>query len=215
MFKKYYQRFKFLRHVQYKGSNSFTIFDKSAEINIKKGSQIIINGVLKIGGSLPESIEIPSYNKTRIVMEEDTKLVIEGDVYIASGTFIHIKKGATLKLKGRNFIGHNNFLVCSKEISLGKNTSTSWNVTLIDHDGHTLYFSSGKPLKKMIRPLIIEDNVGIQMNVTIPSGITIGKNSLIGANSVIRENIPSNSLIYHRNELRRKDGISAGLQFFT
>lgn len=215
MLKKHIQRIKFLLNAKYGAEKSFTIFDKSADITIGKNCNISINGILKIGGALPGCLEIPSYHKTYIVLEDNSKLVINGNVYIATGTFIHVKKNATLILDGDNFIGHNNFIMCSKDISIGKNTSTSWNVTLIDHDGHNLYFHNGKSLKMPIRPLKISDNVGIQMNVTIPHGITIKQNSLIGANTVVREDIPNDTFVYYKNELRIKNGISVGLQFIT
>lgn len=216
MLRSLFRKIKFLIRLELRSSGSFVVIDKNTEITLKKNSKIIINkGVFKIGGALPGCIEMPSYHKTQITMDENSSLIIEGDVNIASGTFIHIKKNASLRISGGNFIGHNNIIICSKEISIGSNSSTSWNVTLIDHDGHTLFFNDGTALKKPIRPLKIEDNVGLQMNVTIPSGVTIGKNALIGANTTIREDIPSDTLVYNLPELRKKNGISAGLQFIS
>jgi len=72
---------------------------------------------------------------------------------------------------------------------------------------------NGEKMNKKILPLIIEDNVGIQMNVTIPRGVLVGANSLIGANTVIRKDVSRETLIYTDNILKEKYGISAGLQF--
>jgi len=215
MLKTFIQKLKFLKSVEYANERAYIIFDGKLHLIAHKSCRVIIKGVLKIGGELPLSPAIPSYNKTCIIMEPESSLIIEDDVYIASGTMLNIKKGASLTFKGKNYIGYNNYIMCSSKMMIGKNTSTSWNVTLIDHDGHTLYNQFGKPLKRLMKPLIIEDNVGIQMNVTIPTGNHIGESSLIGANSVIRESIPKNTFVYHSNELRKKNGISAGLQFIT
>lgn len=216
MILKFLSKLSSLRRVHLKSEGSFIIIDRKTNLNLKKGSRILINeGVFKAGGALPGCIEIPSLNKTQITLEENATLIIDGDVNIASGTFIHVKKNATLKFGGGNFIGHNNIIICSRDTNLGRNTSTSWNVTLIDHDGHKLYFPNGNALKKPSRPMNIEENVGIQMNVTIPTGVEIGKNCLIGANSVIRKNIPKDTFVYSTSELRSKNGISAGLQFVT
>lgn len=215
MIKNFIQKLKFLRNVEYADDRAYIIFDGKVQLIAPKSSRIIVRGILKVGGALPSSPAIPSYNKTCIILEPGSTLIIEDDVYIASGTMINIRRGATLTFKGKNYIGHNNYIMCSNKVIIGKNTSTSWNVTLIDHDGHTLYSKTGKPFKRLKKPLIIGDNVGIQMNVTIPTGNTIGENSLIGANSVVRENIPENTVVYHNYELRKKHGISAGLQFIT
>lgn len=215
IFENFFLRSKILSHTNLQGSSSFIVIDKSVKAILDSGSQIDIEkGLFQIGGSQPKTIEMPSYNCTKIVMDKNSKLIIKGNVQIATGTFIHIKENATLTLLGDNFIGHNNVIICSRNIFIGKNSSTSWNVTLIDHDGHTLYNTSGTKLKVPYRSLIIEDNVGIQMNVTIPRGIHLGSNVLIGPHTILRKDVPENKYIYSKPTTSEKHGISAGLQFF-
>lgn len=40
------------------------------------------------------------------------------------------------------------------------------------------------------RPVIIEDNVMINMNVTIMPGVRIGHHAIIGANSIVVKDVP-------------------------
>lgn len=158
---------------------------------------------------------MPSLNKTILHLEDHSTLIIEDDVFIGSGTYICLRNKSTLHFKGKNYIGHDNKIISSHSTEIGINTSTSWNVTLMEDDGHNLYDINGRIIKKQYRPMKLGDNVGIQMNVTIPRGVNIGPNSLLGANTVIRRNIPNDTLIYTDNILRTKHGFSAGLQFIN
>lgn len=52
--------------------------------------------------------------------------------------------------------------------------------------------------------IIIGDNVWIGGGVIILDGVTVGKNSIIGAGSVITKNVPSNTLVYNKNNLQER-----------
>jgi len=111
----------------------------------------------------PNAIDLPSYNKTILVMEEGSSLGIKGNLFIASGTTIIIRKNAKMIFHGNNYIGHNNLLIAHDHFEMGENTSTSWNVTLMEDDGHDLYYATGKIFPKRRSPLILSKNVGIQI----------------------------------------------------
>jgi acetyltransferase-like isoleucine patch superfamily enzyme len=208
------QKWRFFLNTFLESKDSHIFIDPNTKIHFSRGSQIIIKkGILKIGGNHPRSEGMPSLNKTIIFLGEGCKLIVEGDAYIASGSYICLKNKSNLILEGGNYIGADNKIFTFNETRIGKNTSTSWNVTLMEDDGHDLYFKNGTPVKKIYRKMIIDENVGIQMNVTIPRGVTIGANSLIGANSVIRKDIPKDTLVYSDVTLKEKHGFSAGLQF--
>ncbi len=101
-------------------------------------------------------------------------------------------------------------LILFLPMCLHKNVSLSWNVTLIDDDGHFYYSSSGRKIKKIYRPMIVKKNAGIQMNVVVPKGIIIGENSIVAANCVLRSDVPDNSLVYQKNETVVKAGFTTG-----
>jgi acetyltransferase-like isoleucine patch superfamily enzyme len=208
------QKYRLFKSLTISDSNSLLFLDKKTKIQISPSSKIILeNGILKIGGTHPRSFGMPSLNKTFFCMDEGSQVIVKGDVYISSGSYIHIRQGGKLVLMGKNYFGNDNKIIVNNETQIGKGVSTSWNVTLMEDDGHSLFYHTGKQVKKLKKKMIFEDNVVIQMNVTIPRGIRIGTNSLIGANSVIRNDIPPNAIVYTDNVLRIKHGFSAGLQF--
>lgn len=210
-FSDFFHRLRLIRSCHFEDESSQILISKSTRAYIKPGACIKIqNGLLQIGGNYPRHVSMPSLDKNVICMEEDAVLEVYDDVFLSQGAYINIKKGGHLVFKGGNFIGHNCRIICKDRVEVGKNSSTSWNVTLIDDDGHHLYLKD-KKIPRTKRPLEIGDYVGIQMNVTIPRGVKVGNQSLLGANTVIREDIPEKKLVYTKNELKVKDDISAGL----
>lgn len=202
-----------LRRVNLNSKDSNIVFSRKTKLCLKKHSRIQINnGTLRIGYPSYGSQSKPSYEQTILNLEEGSTIIINGMVTIGKGSYICLRKGSTLLLNGGNYIGNNAIVIVDKHMSIGENTSTSWNVTLIDDDGHRFFTRGNKPIKKLYNPLIIEKNVGIQMNVVIPRGVTIGENSIISANTTIRKNIPKDTLVYFNNELKEKYGFTTGFK---
>lgn len=203
-----------LKSIDYITDESEFIFGSTSQVHTHNSSKIELNGKLFLGISLTGNH--PSYahkSNTVLTMAENSTLIIKGDVQIAPGCTLKIGKGATLELHGQNLIAHDTTIIASKKVIIGKNTSISWNVTLIDDDTHTFYQVNGRKFKRIRRSLIIGNNVGIQMNVVIPSGCIVGNNSIISANSVIRKDVPADSLIYTSSENKIMYNITTGFQF--
>ena len=78
-----------------------------------------------------------------------------------------------------------------------------------------VFTADGKQLDVKRAPVIIGDNVAIQANVMIPRGLTIGDGAIIGAGTVLRQDIPANSLAYHKQELTIKGNITYGFQYLN
>ena len=206
-----FKRFKALQHVSLNSSDSQFFFNKDTNISFKKSSCIEINaGTFSIGYNLPNNISMPAYKKSNIILGENSKIIINGNVFVGPGSYICVRDNATLSFDGGNYINSNNIIIVDRKVEIGENSSTSWNVTMIDDDGHYFYNQNGKKLKKIFHPLTIGKNCGIQMNVTIPRGVSIGENSIVSAHSIVRENISSNSLIYPDIKLKVKEGFSTG-----
>lgn len=204
----------FLKNTQYESDSSEIIFGNNVEVLSTKTSKIKINGKLLIG--IPLTGLQPGFShksNTVLSLGENSTLVINGDVHIAPGCTIRVGENGTLEFDGKNVIAHDTTIIATKRIVFGKNTSTSWNCSLIDDDGHSFYRNDGRKIKRIRKPLIIGDNVGIQMNVVIPSGGKIGSNSIISANTVIRSDVPNDTLIYSTNELKTRPNVTTGFQF--
>lgn len=211
---KFFRRLKALKTVTLQNPNSEFYFSKETNIAVSPNSSIFVNGRVKLGYTLPGfDVELPSYNCSVLKMEENSRLIFEGDTFIAPGACIWIKKNATLVFRGNNFIARNTTLIVSNKIEYGLNSSSSWNFCGIDDDGHVFHHTDGMPIQRSKRELLIGENVAIQVNVTIPKGINIGEGSIIGANTVVRQNIPPMARVYSKQDLDIKEGITYGFQF--
>ncbi len=90
-------------------------------------------------------------------------------------------------------------------IVIGETTIIGNNVQI--YQGVTLGALSVKKEEAFIkRHPTIEDNVVIYANSTILGGqTTVGKDSIIGGNVWLTYSVPSNSVVYHKNEMKIKD----------
>lgn len=130
-----------------------------------------------------------AFKKTRLVMEENSKLILNHKSLIGGGSTINLAPNSTL------FIGEDTYL-CSgtvigviEKVYIGKNCSISWNVTIMDDDGHNY----GQKL--ISKPVHIGDHVWIGCNVTILKGVELGEGTMVAAGSVVTKSFPANSVI--------------------
>ena len=77
------------------------------------------------------------------------------------------------------------------KLTIGSGSIFSWNVSILDGDGHSLYYKDKSNTPKGID---IGKNVWVGNGVTILKGVTIGEGSVIAAGSVVTHSIPSHSL---------------------
>lgn len=89
------------------------------------------------------------------------------------------------------YIGNNCTIHAYKQITIGSGTIISWNVSIMDGDGHSIFYGDkdNRP-----QPIMIEENVWIGNNVIILKGLTIGRGSVVAAGSVVTKSIPRYSL---------------------
>lgn len=128
--------------------------------------------------------------------------------YAHSKTGIDIHPGATI---GKSFfIDHGTGIVIGETTVIGNNVKIYQGVTL-----GALNVSKEKAHQK--RHPNIEDDVIIYSGATILGGeTTIGRESIIGGNVWITQDVPANSLVYHKSEIKIKDNTSLpeSLTFF-
>ena len=205
-----WSRFQALRHTRLEGNESTLFFHRNVRFILSPGSEIIIrDGGLRIGYPASGAVPYASYPNTVIQLGRGARLICDGAVAIAPGATIRVSDGGTLRFGGANLVAHNLTALCSREISIGRGAQLSWNVTLIDDDGHQFTGAHGKKLRRIYRPLRIGRQVGIQMNVLIPSGVSIGDRAVIAAGTVLRQDVPEECTAYTESQLRIKEGFMA------
>lgn len=203
VFGKFFRRVRALRRTELLGQNSKITFGRNLEIDVhSKGVITILRGTLTLGVAFPQIPRYSTKQNSVFVVEEGGVVEVHGSVWIAPGVTVQVRKNGRLVFRGNNFISHDSIILCRNEITFEEGAMMSWNVTLIDDDGHTLFQSDGTPLRKIQKSLRIGKNTGIQMNVLVPAGVDIGSNCLIAAGTVLRQNLPDNSLIYGNGEMK-------------
>ncbi|WPO93204.1 serine O-acetyltransferase EpsC [Chryseobacterium sp. YR459] len=120
--------------------------------------------------------------------------------YAHSKTGIDIHPGAII---GKSFfIDHGTGIVIGETTFIGNNVKIYQGVTL-----GALNVSKEKAHQK--RHPNIEDDVIIYSGATILGGeTTIGRESVIGGNVWVTQDVPANSLVYHKSEIKIKDNSS-------
>lgn len=148
--------------------------------------------------SYPGFFAIAIYRFSHQIWGQDLQLLARTiSEYAHSKTSIEIHPGAQI---GSDFaIDHGTGIVIGETAIIGDNVQI--------YQGVTLGALSVKKEEAFIkRHPTIEDNVIIYANSTILGGqTTVGRDSIIGGNVWLTYTIPSNSVVYHKNEIKIKD----------
>ena len=197
-------RVRAFNNVRYHHRQAAFLVNRRVRLSVARDSRIDIeHGRLMLGYPLPCAERCASYQRSHLILGSGSRIVVSGDVCIAPGFTIKLAAGAQLYFGGCNHIAHNFLLLCRRRCVIGKDTQISWQVTMIDSDGHQAYsIDRAQAVALPNKELIIGSNVGMQMQVTIPRGVTVGDNAVLSAATVVRRDIPANSIAYSDHQLR-------------
>ncbi len=105
-----------------------------------------------------------------------------------SGVRLEIERGATLVIGNGTYLNRNTLVHVGESVQIGKDCKISWDVVIMDNDGHRL---AGK---KDSEPVIIEDGVWIGCRSIILKGVHIGQGAVIAAGSVVTKSVPAGAV---------------------
>ncbi len=109
--------------------------------------------------------------------------------YLGKNSKLHIYAGQA-QIEDVYF-GDNCIVHVYDKLIIGSGSVFSWNVSILDGDGHTL--ETNKKINSAMG-ITIGKNVWVGNNVIILKGVNIGEGSVIGAGSVVTHSIPPHSL---------------------
>ncbi|WP_300725347.1 Coenzyme F420 hydrogenase/dehydrogenase, beta subunit C-terminal domain [uncultured Bacteroides sp.] len=156
---------------------SYCALDLHSSANI-----IITKGIFRFGVKKNKKSKL----ETRLLLEKNATLQIDGKNFIRNGSDIQVFEGAFLRFgPGATNMGLN--IVCADRIWIGDNTRIGRDVWIRDNNGGHSVIQTGYTDKA---PVTIGNDVWICSNVNITKGVTIGDGSIIAANSVVTSNIP-------------------------
>jgi len=180
-----FRNFRWALCDQIKGN---VIFRSHCAIDLRKGAKILVNdGTLQFGNKR----NLKSKMEARLLLEENAKLVVDGDRSIMYNSDIQVFKGAELSF-GKGACNSGLQIVCAYKISIGSNTYVGRDVWIRDNNGGHHVIQAGYTDKA---PVIIGDYVWIGSNVQIMKGVTIGEGAIVAANSVVTSNVPAHAMV--------------------
>jgi acetyltransferase-like isoleucine patch superfamily enzyme len=166
------------------------LVDGKAKINIKKGAQIEINGYLTIGMN-PQDF-FPSNAPCILNMEENSKLILNGDTKVGRGVTIEVQKNAQVEI-GKNVLINSNVTIISAEsIKIGDYTGIGWNSEIIDTDYHGI-INDGQ-VNVVTAPIEIGNHVFVGRHAAIMKGVKVGDGSIIAAGAIVTKDVPAHCL---------------------
>lgn len=154
---------------------------KKAKIEVRKGRLLI--GFKRIKGSKLES---------RILLEENARMIVDGNFTMYYGADVEVFKGGTLELGDGSGFNLNCSIVCADSIKIGKHVAIGRNVTIRDNNGGHVISMQGY---KNSRPVVIEDHAWLCEGCTIMPGVTVGAGAIVGAGSIVFSNVPPNTMV--------------------
>lgn len=124
-----------------------------------------------------------------------------GEKSLIRAEMVFEREGASIEIGDRTFVGRGLFTI-SDRLEIGHDVMISWNVTIVDHNSHSLRYSERSNDVEMnafqgiklwdcvkVAPVIIRDKVWIGFGCSILKGVTIGEGAIVAANSVVTKNV--------------------------
>lgn len=111
------------------------------------------------------------------------RIHFEGKFISNKGLKFIAKKNAELFFGDGTTMGPNGMILCEKKISIGKECMLSWNVQLMDSDGHPI-FVDGECINYP-KEITLGDHIWCAENVTILKGSRIPDECIIGSHAVV------------------------------
>lgn len=207
---RFFEKLKSLRNIELSRGARVDCHPKCRLVLGEASLITVARGLFRVGYELPGIIRHPSYDHTLIRLGKNARLTILDGAFVGPGAMINVGNNASLTIGRNAFIAHNSSLICNLDSRIGANVSISWDVTIIDDDGHSFYRPDRTAIRRIKRPFLIEDNAGIQMSVLIPAGVKVGKNSIISAGTVLRQDVPENCIAYCESQIKIRSDYSTG-----
>jgi acetyltransferase-like isoleucine patch superfamily enzyme/coenzyme F420-reducing hydrogenase beta subunit len=156
-----------------------------SRIVLEKASLMKLNNIFIMGIKQVKT----SHLETRLLLENNAKLIVNGKFEMYAGSYIRILGGGELILRG-GFINEGVEITCASKITIGKGCTIARDVVIRDYDGHTIE----DPQFRITKEIHIGNHVWIGNRAMIMKGVTIGDGAIIAAGSIVTKDIPANNI---------------------
>lgn len=155
-------------------------------VQMDKGSQMILKASLRTGIRQVKK----SLGETRILLEHDSKMTVDGDFKCFANSYIRIFPNSHLILHG-GFINENVQISCGETIEIGEGATIGRDVCIRSYDGHSIKIDG----YKIAESIKIGNHVWIGQGATILKGVTIGDGAIIASGAIVTKDVPAHSIV--------------------
>lgn len=155
-------------------------------IQLDKGSKLQLNARLTTGICQVKKSKM----ETRVLLERDSELIVDGSFSVYSGSYIRITPQGKLILHG-GFINENVQITVGDVVEIGSDFTCGRDVVIRSFDGHTIQEDG----YKISAPIKIGNHVWVGQGATILKGVTIGDGAIIAAGSIVTKDVPAGCIV--------------------
>lgn len=157
------------------------------DYNVDPQAQVSIQGQLNLGATTLGNYSY-KHAESIFIAEKNTQVVME-NATLGRGTRVKCTMGSTFKMGSGSYIADGGFVSVATSLSIGENCAISWEVQIIDNDGHRL--DGNTPTQ----PIVIGNHVWIGSRTMILKGTELGDGCVVAAGAVVSGKFPPHSLI--------------------
>lgn len=179
-------RYNFYNYRVIRKKNKFLFPLKYCCLSMHKTSRLVLNGNLSIGVKQMPS----SHLETRLLLEPDSKMVVNSGFNIGAGSYIRLIEGGELVLNS-GFFNEQVHLTCASKITIGTNCAIAKEVIIRDFDAHVIEREGYKVAKE----IVIGNHVWIGNRAMILKGVSVGDGAIIAAGAVVTKDVPAYTLV--------------------
>ncbi len=188
-----------LKYFTFKDAIKLPVLISRNVILSKTEGELTINnqlrtGMVLIGFTFRDSFQF-DVNESKTIWNVSGKVIFGDNIFIGVGSKIIVTKNGRLDL-GDNFsITAKTSIISEKSICFGKNCMISWDVLIMDHDGHAILNKITKEMCNPAREITFGDKVWIGCRTIIFKGTKVEKGCIIAANTFLNKEIEGENQI--------------------
>lgn len=167
---------------------------KGSIVQIAPTAKLILNGTLLFNAMKYKGSKAESY----LVLDDNSKMSIDGDSRINYGSTVHVNSNGELKIGSMTTNVGINFQI-RKKVSIGEDCMFGRNTTVFDTSFHPTGFSLDS-MKVNTEEVKIGNHVWIGAYAFVMQGSDIGNGSIIGSKAYIRGKITPASTVLSPND---------------
>lgn len=167
----------------------YVLINRNVKLDIAKTASIYVGGVFNFGFRM----RFPQSNlESRLLMEPNSRLVLDGDVKLSYGSDVEIFHDAEIHFGGNNGTNIAATIICAEKIDVGYGVQVGRNCTIRDNNGN--HFMARRGYKNSY-PVVIGQHSWLCEGCTIIGGAKLGDGVIVGAKAVVMSHIPAFSMV--------------------